>query len=191
MPELTFSDPGYFERLYARDPDPWQFATSEYERDKYAATLDALPPGRYARALEVGCSIGVLTRQLAATCDELVAIDVSSIALHRAETRCEDQPWVQFAQLDVRDEWPDGEFDLIVFSEVLYYLGLDGIRTAARRSLERLAPGGAIVLVNWNGTTDGACTGDDAANLFIAECCPRFSPILRRSQERYRIDVLK
>ena len=42
MNEPGYADPGYFERLYARDPDPWRFATSEYERDKYAATLAAL-----------------------------------------------------------------------------------------------------------------------------------------------------
>ena len=45
--------PSYFEGLYAADPDPWRFATSDYERDKYAATLAALPRRHYARALDV------------------------------------------------------------------------------------------------------------------------------------------
>ena len=44
MSTPSYADPGYFEQLYASDPDPWRFATSDYERDKYAATLDALPP---------------------------------------------------------------------------------------------------------------------------------------------------
>ena len=55
----------YFDRKYAFDPDPWGFATSAYEADKYRATLAALPRARYRRALEVGCSIGVLTERLA------------------------------------------------------------------------------------------------------------------------------
>ena len=32
----------YFEAIYERDPDPWRFQTSAYERAKYDATLAAL-----------------------------------------------------------------------------------------------------------------------------------------------------
>ncbi len=191
MSPTDFADPGYFERLYLSDPDPWRFATSEYERAKYADTVGALPPGRYQRAFEVGCSIGVLTRQLAASCDELIAVDVSESAVKQAEVRCEDMPWVQFATMDVRSAWPEGQFDLILFSEVLYYLGIDGIHEAAARSLARLSSGGAIILVNWHGPTDGACTGDEAANLFIADCHPRLAPIEQRRTDKYRLDVLR
>ncbi|MFC7609312.1 SAM-dependent methyltransferase [Teichococcus aestuarii] len=59
----------YFEALYAADPDPWRFRDSAYEAGKYAATLAALERPRYGRVLEVGCSIGVLTKQLAGRCD--------------------------------------------------------------------------------------------------------------------------
>ena len=68
----------------------------------------------------------------------------------------------------VPEQWPEGSFDMILFSEVLYYLGLPGLDDAARRSLDSLAPGGTIALVNWHGATDGACTGDEAAERFIA-----------------------
>ena len=61
-PRLTA---GYFDELYAGDPDPWGFETSAYEQAKYAATIDALEGRRYATALEIGCSIGVLTARLA------------------------------------------------------------------------------------------------------------------------------
>jgi cyclopropane fatty-acyl-phospholipid synthase-like methyltransferase len=191
MNETNYATPGYFEQLYTSDPDPWRFATSDYEREKYAATLEALPAGRFSRALEVGCSIGVLTRQLAARCDTLLAVDVSETALRSAEDRCEDQPWVEFAKMAIPTEWPDGEFDLILFSEVLYYLGIDGIHDAARRTLASLAPGGAVVLVDWHGPTDGACTGDEAANLFIADCRPRLAPSFQNRAEKYRLDVLR
>ena len=33
-----------FERRYQRDGDPWGYASSEYERAKYDATLDRLRP---------------------------------------------------------------------------------------------------------------------------------------------------
>ncbi|MDX1541958.1 MAG: SAM-dependent methyltransferase, partial [Geminicoccaceae bacterium] len=67
----------YFDEKYAADPDPWAFATSAYEAAKYQATLDALPRARYGSALELGCSIGVLTERLAARCTSLLALDVA------------------------------------------------------------------------------------------------------------------
>lgn len=187
---MSYSDPAYFERLYQTDPDPWKFATSDYERDKYAATLGALPERRFARCFEVGCSIGVLTRQLAARCDTLLGVDVSETALVQARERCADLAAVSLEHMAVPAAWPEGSFDLIVFSEVLYYLGLPGIREAARKTLDSLSPGGVVVLVNWHGPTDGACTGDEAAMLFIAEVAERLQPLRAERAEKYRVDVL-
>ncbi len=181
----------YFEQLYARDPDPWKFATSDYERDKYAATMEALPPGRFGRAFEVGCSIGVLTRQLATRCDTILGVDVAENALQQARERCADLPGVSFAPMSVPAEWPDGAFDLILFSEVLYYLGIPGLHEAARRTVASLSPGGTIELVNWQGPTDGACSGNEAAELFIADCAPGLRVHATRREEKYRIDVLR
>lgn len=185
----NYSDPAYFEQLYTRDPDPWRFATSDYERDKYAATLAAVP-GRYERCFEVGCSIGVLTRQLASRCDALLGVDVAETALVQARDRCAGLPHVTFQRMAVPGEWPDGTFDLILFSEVLYYLGLPGLHEAAHRTARCLQPGGTVVLVNWHGNTDGACTGDEAAKLFMA-ATPSLRPTLQQRAEQYRLDVLR
>ena len=182
--------PEHFDRLYASDPDPWKFATSEYERDKYAATLAALPRPRFAHAFEVGCSIGVLTRQLAAHCNAILAVDVADAALEGAATRCRDQSHVQFARMVVPQDWPPGAFDLILFSEVLYYLDDADRAAAARLSLQSLSPGGAMILVNWHGPTDGFCTGDDAAEAMIAACAPALRPVTQQRAEKYRLDVL-
>ena len=87
----------YFEDLYAKEADPWRFATSDYEHEKYDATLAALPRARYARGLEIGCSIGVLTRRLAARCDRLLATDIAEEPLREARLRSANAPWVKFA----------------------------------------------------------------------------------------------
>lgn len=187
QPRVT---PEHFDRLYANDPDPWRFATSDYERDKYAATLAALTQPSYVRAFEVGCSIGVLTRRLAALCDEIVAVDVAEAALRNAQARCSGLPGVRFARMVVPQDWPAGAFDLILFSEVLYYLTAAERLTAARLSLRSLLPGGAIILVNWHGPTDGDCDGNDAAEQFIAACAPALRPGFQQRAEKYRIDVL-
>ncbi len=55
-------EPAYFDGIYAASGDPWRFASSAYELSKYALTLEALPRERYSHALEIGCSIGVLTQ---------------------------------------------------------------------------------------------------------------------------------
>lgn len=189
--EEPFVAPDYFDRLYARDADPWRFATSAYERDKYAATLAALPDRRFARGFEVGCSIGVLTRQLAARCDALLAVDVAEAALAQARARCADLPQVGIERMVVPGEWPDGAFDLVVYSEVLYYLGTSALHLAAQRTLGSLRPGGCVLLANWRGATGGACTGDEAAELFIAACAPRLMPAVQRRVEHYRLDLLQ
>ena len=76
----------YFEDVYGANDDPWNFETSEYEHAKYARTLAALPRARYGRALEVGCSIGVLTWDLSERCDSLLAVDAAeNVAVRAAE----------------------------------------------------------------------------------------------------------
>lgn len=177
-------DPAYFEQLYAADPDPWRFATSDYERDKYAATLAAVP-GRCADGLEVGCSIGVLTAQLAARCDRLLALDVAEAAMAQARQRC---PGVRFERRRIPDEWPHGRFDLIVLSEVLYYLDRPGIERAAALARGSLQPGGCILLVHYLGGTDYPSTGDEAATWFIA--ASGLTPDRQERAEMYRIDRL-
>ncbi len=55
----------YFDRMYSESADPWQLQSRWYERRKYAITLALLPYARYRHAFEPGCSVGVLTEQLA------------------------------------------------------------------------------------------------------------------------------
>lgn len=65
QPQKQSLPPSYFDDLYQAKADPWGFETSEYEANKYAATLAALPNARYRSAFEIGGSIGVLTAKLA------------------------------------------------------------------------------------------------------------------------------
>jgi trans-aconitate methyltransferase len=175
----------WLEELYTADPDPWNFTHSEYERAKYAATLAALPPGQFANALEIGCSIGVFTRELAQRCGALLAIDASEAALAKARELC---PGVTFERRFVPAEWPPGKFDLIVFSEILYFLDRAAIRATAEVAMENLRPGGTILLVNYLGAMDFPCTGDEAAETFIAATGLTIGLQLRETD--YRLDRL-
>ena len=146
--------PAYFQALYRDDADPWDYAGSAYEAGKYDATLDALPLARYRRAVELGCSIGVLTRRLAARADALLALDVSPDALAEAARRCADLGHVAFERRALPDEAPDGPFDLAVLSEVGYYLSAPDLDRLADRLADTVEPGGHLVLVHWTGATD-------------------------------------
>lgn len=156
------TSPEYFEQLYADSDDPWQLAERHYERRKYECTLAALPRPRYGRAFEPGCSIGVLTGLLAGRCDALLATDPVAGPLQRARASVGDDH-VTFEQGRVPDDWPDGPFDLVVLSELLYYLSLPErleVRGAVMRSL---APDGHLVLVHWRHPFEAAtCRGDQA-----------------------------
>ncbi len=182
--------PTYFEGLYARDPDPWRFETSDYEAEKYRASLAVLPAGRFASALEVGCSIGVLTRLLADRCEALVAVDFAETALARARQRCADLPHVTFRRMQVPGDWPAGSFDLVVLSEVLYFLSPEDIGRTAARTLDCLRPGGVALLVVFLGETDNPVSGNQAAEIFIQACGGALTRPVHRLGPGWRLDLL-
>ena len=182
--------PDYFDRIYENDPDPWGYASSAYERAKYAATLEALPRRRFRRGLEIGCSIGVMTVQLAARCDALCAVDVSRAALDCARRSCRDKPNVTFELMPVPSCWPTGTFDLVVLSEVLYYLSRDDVARTARRVIDTLEPDGAVILVHWLGDTGVGRTGDEAVSWFASALAPSVRITSQTRTAQYRLDVL-
>jgi len=148
-------DRSVFDDLYRDEGDPWSFETSEYEARKRAVTLACLPRPRYRRAFEPGCSIGTLTEQLAGRCDELLAADVSERAVSRTRERLGDRHGVQVEQLEVPLEWPPGTFDLVVLSELGYFLAPVELDTLIERAIGALDPGGDLIAVHWLGPIDG------------------------------------
>lgn len=183
-------DAAHFQSLYDADPDPWHFRTSEYEQAKYRKTLEALPTRRFGSAFEVGCSVGVLTHLLAPRCDALLAVDIVEQPLSDARAACADQPWVRFSRMRVPDEWPGGTFDLVVLSEVLYFLSPKDVAKVADRVLASLDATGLVLLVNWRGRSGDPCTGDEAADLFIERTAERLEPRIQYQEETYRLDLL-
>lgn len=138
-----------------RAPDPWKYASSPYEKRKYALKVEILRlvVGDRAglRALELGCGEGVFTRALAETglAREIVGVDFVPSALARAAELCGDLPGVSFLEMDVTRELPPGPFDLVLCSELIYYLGpLRRVAMFARRLAGILVPGGHVLLVS-------------------------------------------
>ena len=181
----------YFEDLYRKDPDPWGFRTRDYEHRKYEETVTALDGQRFAKGIEVGCSVGELTARLAPSCDELLGVDIAEAPLELARARNAFSPHARFARLQLPRERPEGSFDLIVLSEVLYYFGRDDLEAVARWTCEALAPGGVALLTHWLGETpDYPFTGDEAVEAFLGFTQPTLTTDRRWRRELYRLDRL-
>lgn len=180
----------YFKDIYDRSEDPWNFETSAYEAAKYAATIAALPNKQEERVLEVGCSIGVLTRLLAQRCTHLLAIDVSQKALDIATRRCEHVRNVTFKKASFPKELPADQFNLIMVSEVAYYLSAADWKAAIGALYERLVSGGHIVLVHWlPEVPDYPQTGDEVHDRFEQLMQDKMKSVFSNRAENYRIDV--
>ena len=140
------SEAARWERVFAK-ADPWNYG-SKYEQVKYQQTLSLLP-GRPNRALELACAEGHFSVLVAPLVNRLVAADISATALGRAAIRCRNEQNVEFCRLDlIADDLP-GIFDLIVCSEVLYYLpDHRALRAVADRIAAHLKPGGHLLMAH-------------------------------------------
>ena len=209
-------DRGHFDGLYEQSADPYGFTSRWYETRKYALSLAMLPWPRYRRAFEPGCSIGVLTAQLATRCDSLLSCDGSAAAVATARERTAQFPQVTVEQGIVPDDWPtirahgargadvagelegadgvgvaggdgsaggvgvaggDGSaggeparFDLIVLSELLYYLSDEDLARTARLAVDALTDGGTLLAVHWRRPVSfHPQTGDEAHAALAAQ----------------------
>jgi LmbE family N-acetylglucosaminyl deacetylase/SAM-dependent methyltransferase len=144
-----------FDAVHGDDTDPWSYTTSWYERRKRALTLAILPQAAYGSGLEIGCSIGTLSVELAARCQEFVAVDASSAALVQAAERLSGFPAARTLHLTVPQQWPDGTFDLLVVSETGYYLTAGELAELFTRVKASLNPGGTLLLCHWRHPVSG------------------------------------
>jgi LmbE family N-acetylglucosaminyl deacetylase/SAM-dependent methyltransferase len=173
------------DRLHRAEPDPWGVDERRYERRKRALSLAMLPRDRFTRGLEIGCSVGALTADLAPHCDSLLALDSSPSAIESARRRlgadsCTSQ--VEVRPADVPAEWPDGVFDLIVVSEIGYFLSPRDLDDLAERIRESLAPDGVLLLCHWRHRVVGWALDGDAVHAAVEKAHLR--PVQGRYTER-------
>lgn len=135
-----------FDRLYRLDPDPYNTEDSRYERHKREVVVRVLSARRYGSALDLGCGTGTLTRQLASFCDRVLGVDFAPAAVETAR-RTTDDARVSYAVADIREMREAGAYDLIVCSEVLYYLQPPELEDVIGRLARALVPGGVLALV--------------------------------------------
>ncbi|WP_145001079.1 PIG-L family deacetylase [Kocuria rhizophila] len=142
-----------FDRVHSDAEDPWDVDTSWYERRKREVLLGCLPRPCYERVLDIGCSTGALTSELARRAGAVTAVDASDVALRAARARLAE---VGAANVDLvhavlpaewREEWTPR--DLIVVSEMGYFCSPEQWDELLERCATALEPEGHLVLCHW------------------------------------------
>jgi trans-aconitate methyltransferase len=166
------SDVAYFNAIYQNE-DPFAYRTRWYEARKRALTLASLPQEHYLRAWELGCSNGVLTAALAPRCARLLATDVSEEAVTAARRTLAGHPHVTVERAHHPQDWPDGRFDLIVVSELGYYLDPAQMQAMAARLVASLDPQGVLIACHWRAPFEQARCSTDFVHAQLDALLPR------------------
>jgi peptidoglycan/xylan/chitin deacetylase (PgdA/CDA1 family)/ubiquinone/menaquinone biosynthesis C-methylase UbiE len=177
--------------------DPWNYG-STYEQTKYLHTLELIPD-KSLNAIELGCSEGRFTEILAPRVGRLLAIDISSIALDRARARCASINNVTFRQHDISTGMVGSSYDLVVCSEILYYLrDAVAVERFAREVRESLKQGGYLLMTHANMVSDDRSeTGFDFNEIgskFIGEVfasCLDLEFLQELRTELYRVQLFQ
>jgi predicted TPR repeat methyltransferase len=184
---VTSTSRRYFDDMYDGSADPWGFESSAYEQRKYALTDACLPKPRYRAAFEPGCSVGVLSEILARRCDHLLATDIIPAALAKAATRLADQPHVVVEERAIPEDWPSGQFDLVMLSEIAYYFDEPDLRRIMALVHDSTPAGAHVVGVHWRGRTDYPLSGDRAHEIIDDTAALR--SIARYSETEFLLQV--
>lgn len=168
---------------YTEAEDPWGFETSAYERDKFAAIRQSLSRSQYQAAFELGCGNGQLARYLASVCARYTGMHAMQTPL--AHTRAA-LPSATFIQGYYPCALPDDAFDLLIFSEVLYFFDPKTLARLAAEVAERW-PRAELICVTWLGPSDYDLQGSDALSLFVDASHRHSFELVRRTAD-YRID---
>ena len=106
----------------------------------------------FASACDLGAGAGVLAAALAPRCDRLLALDAAPTAVAEAQRRLAPFPHADARVATLPDGLPTGPLDLVVASEILYYLDDGAFHMVLDWLPQALMLGGRAVAVHWTGS---------------------------------------
>ncbi|MNG87245.1 Nodulation protein S (NodS) [compost metagenome] len=170
-------DAQHFADLYAASDDPWAFRTRWYEKRKRDLVIASLPRQYYRRVFEPACANGELSAALAERSERLLCQDLSAAAVSLASERL--RPWhnAQVEHGHLPGDWPAGEFDLIVLSEIGYYLDPGHWLEVLERAAGSLTTDGALLLCHWLHPIDGCPQTGHQVHELLAERLPLYRQV--------------
>jgi len=152
---MTTASIAHFESLFSNDLDPWGYDRRWYEKRKRGLLLASLPRATYRSAYEPACGNGALTDVLATRCHRLLASDGSQSAVALARVRTQGRPNVVIKHQLLPGGWPMGEeFDLLVLSEICYYLEESDFCVMIEQIRSSMGDGADLVACHWRYPAD-------------------------------------
>ncbi|WP_130804012.1 SAM-dependent methyltransferase [Acinetobacter ihumii] len=178
----------YFNQLYEKNDDPWSYVDRWYEYRKRAICLSLLLHDQYHKGLELGCANGVFSQQLAERCQHLVCVDANERAVYLAQQRLSTADHVKVLQKQLPDDFPEDAYDLIVISEIGYYLTQKELLQLIDLSTKNLTENGTVLLCHWRYPIDGfELNGENVHALFRQKM--HLSHYLSLSDRDFLIDI--
>ncbi|MGW0871885.1 AMP-binding protein [Streptomyces sp. NPDC002740] len=112
--------------------------------------LSTAPAGRRPRVVEVGCGAGLIAGALRDRVTGYTGVDVSAVALERAEREAgEEARFVRAAAADLGRVVAPASADVVLLASVAqFFPGFEYLRSVLRDAVGALAPGGAVVLAD-------------------------------------------
>jgi 2-polyprenyl-3-methyl-5-hydroxy-6-metoxy-1,4-benzoquinol methylase len=186
------SSAAFFDAKYATVPDPWSFETDPYEQARYERITRHIDPDRHRTAFEPGCSVGVLTERIGRLGLRVDSTDLSMRAVERARDRCRHLDGVHITVGDLTP--PQHRYDLIVLSEIGYYLDPTELLATSQNLAARVAPGGRLIAAHWIGTSPDHRLHADDVHRIVGDAVRTWIHMVDelrtdRSRDGYRLDV--
>ena len=137
---------GEFEAMYREIEDPWGCEAGKSSLNN-KIFLDIIFNGdrSFNRILDIGCGLGGLLNTIKIRNQEgyVLGLDVSQTVIEKAKKRC---PGLSFDCRNIlKDELKEGNFDLVVLSEVLWYI-LDDLPLFFTRVSHLLSASGKLAI---------------------------------------------
>ena len=138
-----------WEAFYTK-PNPWGSELGIEDIVRTNTLVGRVQHANFRHALDLGCGEGVLTNELSKISEQIVAYDISDIALNRARHRF---PHIEFRQGDIFEviQRPDvlaEPFDFISVAEMLFYTQTDEKRREAVRGLAQLGAPNCLFFIS-------------------------------------------
>jgi len=180
-------DAQYFAALYADNEDPWAFRTRWYERRKRDLVMASLPRQCYEHIFEPACANGELSVLLADRCANLLCQDLDPTAIALARKRLSGRGHVRVEQGRLPADWPAERFDLIVLSEVGYYLDPTDWRQVIEQAVASLDTHGGLLACHWRHPIAGCPQDGRNVHELLARNLPLY-PLLRHEEADFLLE---
>lgn len=139
----------YFDRFYDNNDDPWGYQSHWYEERKRQICLAMLLKSQYSRVLEIGCANGCFSKKLAQRAQYLLCLDGHPKAVELTKNALQHLKHVDIECRVLPQEFPSQRFDLIVLSEIAYYLSTDELSLLTEKLSEQLSQHGMLLSCHW------------------------------------------